>query len=164
MGSLARHRHVVHPLPVRRRTSIPLATASNPFGTVIRNVYDAVSLGWSLTGNHVSATCGCPTTRAPSWVWMNPDRPPNSSSVSGTPSYLTTVTKRVRSRIPRAGVILSSPPSRLHLARRPLTVIDRTVSPTKSRLYLERFWVARAVMVATPVRTSVEGSYRISRR
>ena len=43
-------------------------------------------------------------------------------------------------------------------AGRPLTLIERTVSPTKSRLNRERFWVARAEMVATPTSRSVAGS------
>ena len=46
---------------------------------------------------------------------------------------------------------VSSSPSRLQSAGRPSTVIDRTVSPSKSRLKLDRFCVARAEMVAVPV-------------
>ena len=37
-------------------------------------------------------------------------------------------------------------------------VIDLTSIPWRSRLKLDRPWVARASMVATPVRTSVAGS------
>jgi hypothetical protein len=50
-----------------------LATTWYPVGTVIRNVYDARSVGWSLTGNHAVAASGSPATIAPSAVRMNPD-------------------------------------------------------------------------------------------
>ena len=85
IGSLATHDHVVQPLRVRWPASTPLATASSPAGTVMSNRYEAASLGWSLTGYHVAATSGCPTTRAPSSVWTNPEMPPSTdhSTVSG---------------------------------------------------------------------------------
>lgn len=86
IGSTACQVQVLQPPAVRRPRGRPLATASNPSGTVIRNVYEALSLGWSLTGNHVAATAGSPATRAQSSVWMNPEMPSWSTIVSGTPS------------------------------------------------------------------------------
>jgi len=41
--------------------------------------------------------------------------------------------------------------------------MDRTVSPSKSKLNLDRFWVAAAVIVATPSSSLVAGSNRSSR-
>ena len=70
-------------LPVK----IPLATAWVPFGTVMWNRYEALSLGWSLTGNQLAATCGSPTTTAPSSVWNQPFAPSAGSWIScGIPS------------------------------------------------------------------------------
>jgi hypothetical protein len=53
---------------------------------------------------------------------------------------------------------MSSWSVRDQLAARPFTLIERTVSPTKSRLNRDRFWVAVAEIVATPVSRSVGGS------
>jgi len=53
---------------------------------------------------------------------------------------------------------MSSWSVRDQLAGRPSTLIERTVSPTKSRLNRDRFWVAVAEIVATPVSRSVGGS------
>ena len=58
-----------------------------------------------------------------------------------------------------AGVMTSSPCERCHLAAAPLIVIERTFSPSRSRLNRDRNWVAVALMVAVPLRMSVEGSY-----
>jgi hypothetical protein len=55
------------------------------------------------------------------------------------------------------GVIVSSPSACVHRARLPLTRTDRTVRSSKSRLKRERFWVALASIVATPVSVSVSG-------
>ena len=66
--------------------------------------------------------------------------------------------------IPLCGMTVSSPPFRSHSAAPPRTLIDSTVSPTKSRLNCERFCFARALIVAFPVSTSVAGSYVISSR
>ena len=62
----------------------------------------------------------------------------------------TTVVKRLRLRSPRLGVTVSSSSSRLQVARRPLTLIERTVMPLRSRLKRDRFCVALALIVATP--------------
>ena len=87
IGSRAAHRQVVHPCWLRTRRSSPFATTSSPSGTVTSKVYDALSIGWSLTGNHAVATSGWPATMAPSGVVMNPaGRPkPGISNVTGTP-------------------------------------------------------------------------------
>ena len=103
----------------------------------------------------MAATAGWPSTMAPSSVWKNPDW---SGSVSGTPSYLMTTLNRLPVGIPASGVTVNSPASRLHPAATPSTIADRTVSPSRSRLKLDRFWVAVAEIVATPASTSVAGS------
>ena len=51
---------MVSPVLVRSDSSTPFEMASRPSGTVMAIVYDALSIGWSLTGNQVSATCGWP--------------------------------------------------------------------------------------------------------
>jgi hypothetical protein len=61
-------------------------------------------------------------------------------------------------RSPCLGVTVSSWSVRDQPAERPLTLIERTVRPTKSRLKLDRFRVALAEMVATPTSRSVAGS------
>ena len=67
-------------------TSAPLETACNPRGTVMSTAYVALSLGWSLTGNHDAATCGSPITTAPSEVGKTPPGTCASSSMtSGMP-------------------------------------------------------------------------------
>ena len=55
------------------------------------------------------------------------------------------------------GVTVSSSSARLQVALRLSTLIERTVIPLRSRLKRDRFWVALALMVATPMRTSVDG-------
>ena len=67
--------------------STPLATASRPRGTVIRNENAALSSGWSLAGNQVEAPSGWPATSAPSSVWMKPESVPSERrpSVFGLP-------------------------------------------------------------------------------
>ena len=66
----------------------PLATTWNPVGTVIRKVYEARSLGWSLTGNQAVAASGSPATITPSAVRMNPDTAPRLGMTNpfGNPS------------------------------------------------------------------------------
>ena len=61
-------------------------------------------------------------------------------------------------RSPCLGVTVSSWSVRDQPAERPFTLIERTVSPTKSRLKLDRFWVALAEILATPTSRSVAGS------
>ena len=78
---LAFHVQVVHPCCVCRACNAPLAIASTPWGTVTWKRYDALSSGWSLTGNHVAAACGCPATTAPSFVWKKPDGPFRGSAI-----------------------------------------------------------------------------------
>ncbi len=60
-----------------------------PSGTVIRNTYVALSLGWSLDGNHVEAAFGSAPMNWPSSVCRNPYGDPNTigdpTIVSGTP-------------------------------------------------------------------------------
>ena len=87
IGSRATHRHVVQPSRVRSRRSTPFATTSTPSGTVTSKVYEALSSGWSLTGNQAVADSGSPATMAPSVVAMKPaGRPkPGISNVTGTP-------------------------------------------------------------------------------
>ena len=86
IGSLAFQFQVVQPCLVELPVSTPLAIASRPAGTVIANVYDAVSSGWSFTGYHVLATRGWPATNVPSSVWRKPLVPSTSTMGSGTPS------------------------------------------------------------------------------
>ncbi len=66
-----------------------MATTSRPFGTVTRKVYDALSVGWSFTGNQLAATCGWPAMSNPSSVAMKPA----PSSIRGTPPYTTLTVK-----------------------------------------------------------------------
>ena len=89
IGSRASHVHTVQRPRLFTPSSSPLAIACSPRGTAIRNVYDALSSGWSLTGYQLAATCGWPATSVPSSVWMNPA----PSSPTGTPSYAITVLK-----------------------------------------------------------------------
>ena len=56
----------------RAREGRPLATAVFPCGTVISKLYEALSVGWSLTGYHVIDPSGSPTTMAPSRVVTQP--------------------------------------------------------------------------------------------
>jgi hypothetical protein len=163
MGSAACHDQVVQPSSVSVPSRTPLEIASSPFGTVAETLTDAASRGWSLEGNQVAATSGSPATIAPSSVCMKPEVPRSSWMVSGTPSYRTTVVNSLDFRSESSGVTVSSPASRLQSASSPSTAMDRTVRPSKSRLKLDRCWVATAWMVATPVRTSVAGSYVTSR-
>jgi hypothetical protein len=72
MGLLSRQRQVVvAPLSVVE-TSLPLASAVRPSGTVIANSKVAKSFGVSLAGNQVGAPCGSFTTKAPSSVGIQP--------------------------------------------------------------------------------------------
>ena len=137
--------------------------ASSPSGTVADTLTEAASRGWSLEGNQVAATSGCPATIAPSSVCMKPEVPRSSAMVSGTPSYSTTVVNSESSFKESSGVTVSSSPSRVQSASSSSTVIELISRPWKSRLKLDRCWVATAWMVATAVRTSVSGSYRRSR-
>jgi hypothetical protein len=57
----------------------PFATATSPSGTVISNVYVALSVGWSFTGNHVADPSGSLTTIAPSRVVTQPYSAPSMS-------------------------------------------------------------------------------------
>ena len=67
-------------------------------------------MGWSLAGNQIEATCGSPTTTAPSLVCTKPTVPtPGSSNSLGVPWYVTTVVKPWPERIPWLGVTTSSP-------------------------------------------------------
>ena len=116
---------------------------------MIAVVYVALSRGWSLTGNHVAATCGCPATTAPSGVWNQPAWPrAGSSSRTGTPWYF--IVTRNFCPFFRAffGVTTSSCPVRVHEAATPLTRSASIFRPTKSRLNLESDVVAVA---RTPV-------------
>jgi hypothetical protein len=91
IGSGACHSQVRWP-PWRLRPSRrPWATTSRAAGAVTTKVQDALSIGWSLTGNQVAATSGWPATMAPLSVWMNPASmvKPGTSTISwvmGTPS------------------------------------------------------------------------------
>src|SRR3954466_11648276 len=92
MGPPSTHRHVVHPpcvaLPARR----PFETASTPSGTVISMSYEALSRGWSFTGNHAAATSGSPQISAPSSVGTTPvsTGTPGIRNVAGMPEYRAT--------------------------------------------------------------------------
>ena len=122
-------------------------------------VYEALSLGWSLTGNQVDATCGSPTTTEPSSVLNQPFEPSTGSSiVVGIPSYRIRVTNQSPFGRPFFGVTINSWPFRRHFASWPSTLTERTVSPEKSRSNRDRSCVARDVIVATPLSWSVAGS------
>ncbi len=157
IGSLASHVHVVEPCLVFWLLRMPFEIASVPAGTEIAIVNEALSRGWSLAGNHVAATCGSPIAMAPSSVWMNPESP-KSSRVNGTPSYVATTVNVAPLVIPCFGVTVSSLSTRFVAAVVPFTVTLCRSSPMKSRLKADRFWVAFAVIVATPVSWSVAGS------
>jgi hypothetical protein len=45
-------------LPFFLLTSLPLAITSRPAGTVVLMSKSALSIGWSLAGNHHGAMCG----------------------------------------------------------------------------------------------------------
>ena len=130
IGSFASQVHVVQPL----RLLVPCEVAvgdrpASPAGTVISNVYAALSVGWSLTGNQVAATCGSPTTSAPSSVWMKPDSA-DSIAWLGDAVVRTTTVKRLRPRMPVRGVIdqLAAGAASTS-AGRPSTSMERTVQP-----------------------------------
>ena len=55
--------------------------------------------------------------------------------------------------------MISSRPSRVNVAGASLTLTDVTVSPRRSRLKRQRFWVAAAVIVALPSSRCVVGLY-----
>jgi hypothetical protein len=87
IGSRACQVVVVQPCRVLLPTSTPFDKDSRPCGAVIRVVKDALSSGWSLTGNQVEATSGCPTMTMPSSVAKTPDEPRFGSAMTwGTPS------------------------------------------------------------------------------
>jgi hypothetical protein len=50
------------------RGMTPLLSTSTPSGTATETSKVALSLGWSLLGNHHQAISGWPTARAPSGV------------------------------------------------------------------------------------------------
>jgi hypothetical protein len=56
-----------------------------------------------------------------------------------------------------AGVMISSRPSRVYVAAAPSTLTLSTSSLRRSRLKRQRFCVAAAVIVATPLRMCVVG-------
>ena len=157
IGSAASQFQVVQaPLacwPVRA----PLAIASSPVGTVMWNVNDALSRGWSLAGNQVAATCGSPLTIAPSSVGMKPDRPSPPRERLRDAVVAGDDREGRRRSSGRSGLTVSSWPLRCVLALAPLTVSDRRRMPMKSKLKADRFWVARAVMVAMPVSSRSPG-------
>ena len=72
IGSGASQLHVVSPSAGDDPSSSPFATATSPSGTVMSNEYVALSVGWSLTGNHVAEPSGSLTTIAPSRVVTQP--------------------------------------------------------------------------------------------
>ena len=75
----------------------------------------------------------------------------------GAPPRRTTVVKRWPFGSPCRGVTMLVVGLR-QLAARPFTPIRADGQPTKSRLNRDRFWVAVAEIVATPVSRSVGGS------
>ena len=85
IGSLASQSQVVRPCFLHLPSSLPLATASSPAGTVTLKVKEALSVGWSFAGNHVAATCGSPAMIIPSSVANTPLTPNASTTGSGMP-------------------------------------------------------------------------------
>lgn len=76
----------------------------------------------------------------------------------GVPSYLMAALKISPFLIAFVGVRVSSFFLRVKRVSVPFTVAVRTVSPARSRLKRLRPWVARAVMVAVPLRWLVSGA------
>jgi hypothetical protein len=106
---------------------VPFAIAVLPFGTVMAKSNDARSLSESLTGIHPGVPCGSPTTNAPSSVGTHPSMASSGSTTgSGRPAYSTPTTNRVPRRSPRGGVMTSSCPLWLKVARRRFTVTFET--------------------------------------
>jgi hypothetical protein len=152
---------------VRCDSRRPLAITDRSFGTVIRNVYEALSLGWSLHGNQVEEALGSSPMNAPSSVCTKPYGEPNTigepTIVCGTPPYATETANREFLRWPCRGVMISSWPSRRKPAGCPSTVTLCTVSCCRSRSNRDRSWVARAVIVTTPSSRPDAGSKPRSR-
>src|SRR3954453_6438985 len=132
-------------------TRSPLATAVTPLGTVRWNVYVALSIGWSFTGNHVDAPSGSLRTKLLSPVLIQPTAIGMAlvDRGSGEPRYSTLTVKSLPFSSGFAGVMTSSPPSRVKGASLPSTLRVYTSSPSRSRLNRERSCVAVAEMVAT---------------
>ncbi len=117
------------------------------------NLYDAASVGWSLTGYQLAATCGWPITSAPSSVCTKPA----PSRPIGTPSYATLTRNFSCLPIALCGFTLSSCPFRVQVARLPSTLMPLTFSPTRSRLNRDSFLVEVAEIVARPDSRSEAG-------
>jgi hypothetical protein len=108
----------------------------------------------------VAADSGSPIANAPSAVCRKPVSPsPGWLRASGRPSYVISTVNAAPRRIPAGGVTVSSAPLRANLASRPSTSTSRTVSPSRSRLKLDRSAVAVAAISAVPLSRSVAGSY-----
>ena len=107
-------------------------------------MYFALSVGCSLTGNHVMPLRGSPAMITPSSVLKGPSAPNSSCRVSSSPEYLTTVVNQLCLPMCRLGSMVSSLPSRCQPAALPLTRTEPIVSPMKSRLKDDRAWVDRA--------------------
>lgn len=62
---------------------VPFEIASTPFGTATLTSKVALSVGWSLDGNHQEAISGSPMARAPSGVFVHAVKPLRSFTVDG---------------------------------------------------------------------------------
>src|SRR3954469_837257 len=96
----------------------PLLITSTPSGTATETSKVALSLGWSLLGNHHQASSGSPTASAPSGVRTQAVKPA-ATLLEGTPEYCTTTVIAWPRVTDRDGVTTSSwSPSRLKVAGR----------------------------------------------
>lgn len=129
-----------------------------PSGTLTETSKVALSVGWSLLGNHQTAESGSCAATPPSGVRCQADQPSTLNS-EGLPAYLTTTVTGVLRASGLAGVTSSSwVPEVANLALAPLTRISLTLRP-KSRLKRERSCFVVASRVAVPSRRSVFGWY-----
>jgi hypothetical protein len=130
-----------------------------------RNVYVALSTGWSFTGNQVVADSGWPMMRRPSSVWNVPFAPRPVLTAAGTPPYRTATTKSSLASSELAGFTRSSCAPRVHVAAtgppgpESSTVMLFTVRPTRSRLNDDSSRFVRALITALPVSQFVAGLY-----
>lgn len=153
IGSAVCQVNVVRPPRVRSSRNSPLETTPRPSGTVIARSYVALSEGWWLPGNQAIEPVGSPSPTAPSAVGSQPSSESSGSvMVSGSPEYRTVTRNVSPSFSSSAGRTVSSCPARLNRASRPSTVTSSTSRPLRSRSKADRSRVARAVIVAVPVR------------
>ncbi len=156
MGCRISHTHVFHPRSVIVSSSVPLAMATVPSGTVTRNVNVALSVGWSLEGNHEFEAAGSATTNVPRGVVSHPNPKATwlSNTGSGVPEYSTATTNVSPPAMGDEGATTRSRSVLEKEAATPSTATESTSSSEKSRLNVASPSVAVAVMVARPVSSS----------